>query len=50
MAQWTVTLLNEVVAAELDAMPAEIRARFSRIAALIETHGLEQMREPTSSI
>jgi phage-related protein len=46
MAQWTVALLNQAVAAELEAMPADIRARFSRIAALIETHGLAQMREP----
>ena len=35
-----------VAATELEAMPADIRARFGRIANLIETHGLEQVREP----
>ena len=30
----------------LSALPADIRASFSRIAFLIETHGLERMREP----
>lgn len=35
-----------VAATELEAMPADIRARFGRIANLIETHGIEQVREP----
>lgn len=43
---WIVTLLNEAVAAELGALPADMRARFSRIALLIESHGLERVREP----
>jgi phage-related protein len=46
MSGWTVTLLNQAVIAELEAMPADIRARFGRIAMLIQTHGLERMREP----
>lgn len=45
MPAWTVTLLP-AAAAELAAMPVDIRARFGRIANLIETHGLEQLREP----
>jgi phage-related protein len=44
--QWTVTLLNELVVAELAALPADVRARFSRIVGLIEGHGLERVREP----
>jgi len=43
---WIVTLLNETVAAELEAMSVDIRARFARIAALIESQGLERVREP----
>jgi len=46
MAAWRVTLLNQAVAAELEAMPADVRARFVRISTLIEMHGLEGMREP----
>jgi phage-related protein len=45
MPQWTVTLLP-VAAMELEGMPADIRARFGRIANLIETRGLNQVREP----
>jgi len=33
-------------AVELGAMAADIRARFGRIVGLIETHGLEKVREP----
>jgi phage-related protein len=44
--QWTVTLLNESVAAQLAALPADVRARFSRIVDLIAGHGLERVREP----
>lgn len=43
---WTVQTLNQVVVDELDALPADMRARFSRIVELIETHGLEKVREP----
>ncbi|WP_342587887.1 type II toxin-antitoxin system RelE/ParE family toxin [Hoeflea marina] len=34
------------VAAALDDLPADIRARFVRIVQLIESHGLEAVREP----
>ena len=44
--KWIVTLLDNTVAAELSAMPADIRARFSRIVGLVEEHGLELVREP----
>jgi len=43
---WTVETLNTIVDEELTALPADMRARFSRIAALIETVGLEKVREP----
>lgn len=44
--RWTVETLNKVVDAELDALPAEMRARFSYIARLIEEFGIERVREP----
>jgi phage-related protein len=43
---WVVTLLNENVVVELSALPADMRARFSRIVMLIEKHGLERIHEP----
>jgi phage-related protein len=43
---WTVVVHSPTVEAELEALPADIRARFSRLAALIESQGLEKMREP----
>lgn len=43
---WVVGFLNEQVQASLDAFPLDIRASFQRIAELIESHGLEHVREP----
>ena len=43
---WTVETLNEVVDAELADLPADMRARFVRIAELIEAVGLPSVREP----
>jgi phage-related protein len=43
---WTVTVHSPAVEAELEALPADIRARFSRFVVLIESQGLEKMREP----
>jgi phage-related protein len=43
---WVVTFLNAAVAAELAAQPGDIRARFGRIVMLIETYGLERVRQP----
>jgi phage-related protein len=44
--KWTVETLNKVVDAELEALPADMRARFAHIARLIEEFGLERVREP----
>lgn len=43
---WTVETLGPVVDAELEALPADARSRFSYIARLIEEFGLERVREP----
>lgn len=43
---WSVETLNATVDAELDALPLDMRARFSRIAQLIAEHGLNRLREP----
>jgi len=36
---WTVETLNETVDAELEALPVDMRAKFARIAFLIESVG-----------
>lgn len=46
MARWSVETLNEIVDRELDALPADMRARFVRISDLIAAVGLERVREP----
>ena len=43
---WTVELLNARVLDELNTLPADMRARFRRIVELIQSHGLEHVREP----
>lgn len=43
---WTVEFIDDDVKAALEAMPADIVASFIRIMDMIETHGLERMREP----
>jgi phage-related protein len=43
---WTVETLNETVDAELAALTVDMRARFVRIAELIEAMGLMSVREP----
>ncbi len=43
---WSVETLNRVVDAELEAISADMRARFVYISRLIEDFGLEQVREP----
>jgi phage-related protein len=43
---WTVETLNDVVDAELEALPADMLARFHYISELIEEFGLERVREP----
>ena len=43
---WTVQFLDDGVRAALETLPYDIRARFARIVDLIQTHGLERVREP----
>jgi phage-related protein len=43
---WTVEILDDVVAAELDEWPRELRALLTRIIDRITAVGLEQMGEP----
>jgi phage-related protein len=43
---WTVETLSETVDAELADLPADMRARFVRIAELVEAMGLANVREP----
>ncbi|MCB2077481.1 MAG: type II toxin-antitoxin system RelE/ParE family toxin [Novosphingobium sp.] len=43
---WLVEFLDEAALAEIEAMPADIRARFVRIVELIEGYGLERVGEP----
>ena len=43
---WTVEFLNDAALAELEAMPADIKALFARVVELIEGHGLERVGEP----
>ncbi|MGO9458948.1 MAG: type II toxin-antitoxin system RelE/ParE family toxin [Rhodomicrobium sp.] len=44
--EWTVETLNAAVDAELEALPADLRARFVRIAGMIEALGLEKVGNP----
>ncbi|HWG22228.1 MAG TPA: type II toxin-antitoxin system RelE/ParE family toxin [Terracidiphilus sp.] len=44
--KWTVETLNTIVDAEVEALPADMRARLSHIASLIEEMGLERVGEP----
>jgi phage-related protein len=43
---WLVEFLNEGVKEAFDEFPLDIRARFQRIVELIQSHGLERVREP----
>lgn len=44
--QWVVEFVAQDVADQMGRQPADIRARFERIVRLIQTHGLEAVREP----
>jgi hypothetical protein len=46
MAMWIVETLDADVDAELEALPADMRAHFVRIAGLIESLGLERVGGP----
>jgi len=41
--QWIVQTLNPAVDAEIDALPADMRARLTRYAMLIEKHGFSAL-------
>jgi phage-related protein len=43
---WTVETLNDAVDAEVEALPADMRARLVRISELIEAVGLPNVNEP----
>lgn len=43
---WTIETLNATVDEEIEALPVDMRARLVRIAELIATVGLENVREP----
>jgi phage-related protein len=43
---WRVEILNETVAAEIAALPADMQARFLRLAERISSAGLESLSEP----
>jgi phage-related protein len=43
---WTAEILNEDVAAELDDLPADMRAKLEHIVRLITEFGLDRVREP----
>jgi phage-related protein len=43
---WKVEFLDANVKAALDALPRDIRARFERIVALVQSDGLARLREP----
>jgi phage-related protein len=44
--RWSVDFLNAVVRAELESLPEDIQAHFLRISRLIESEGLQKVREP----
>ena len=46
LAKWSVETLNEIVDAELELLPADMRARFIHISRLVEEFGLDRIREP----
>ena len=43
---WVVFLLDARVETEFDAQPADIRAKFWRIAEIMQSKGIGQLREP----
>jgi phage-related protein len=43
---WIVETLNDAVDAELEALPADMRARFVHISRLFEEFGIERIRAP----
>lgn len=44
--QWSVETLNESVDAEIEALPPALQARLIRLMEMVESVGLDQLREP----
>ncbi|UAA40893.1 hypothetical protein KIH87_01865 [Paraneptunicella aestuarii] len=44
--KWIVETLNELVDEEIASLPKDMKARFVRVVELIESVGLENVREP----
>lgn len=44
--RWTVETLDESVDAEIEALPPGLQARLIRLMEMVESVGLEQLREP----
>jgi phage-related protein len=44
--RWTIETLDRRVDAEIEALPASLRARMVRLLEMVEVVGLEQMHEP----
>ncbi len=43
---WTVGFYSDDAFAEVKALPTDMQSKFRRIVEMIESHGLERMREP----
>src|ERR1700687_3821218 len=43
---WSFAFVSTEAKAELDALPADVRASFERVVRLVQTVGLERVREP----
>jgi hypothetical protein len=43
---WTFVFVNAEAKAELDRLPADLRASFERIVRLVQAFGLERVHEP----
>jgi phage-related protein len=44
--EWRVDFLNEAVAAEVNALPRDMQAKFLHIVELMRSFGVERLREP----
>ena len=44
--EWRIEALNDIVRAELDALPVDMRARLIRMQQIIRQTGLEGLKEP----
>lgn len=44
--KWTIETLNDAVDAEVEALPPKLRARLLRLFEMVESVGLDKVREP----